>query len=94
MMKKFCLVLFLSLIFIKAYAVDELFITVKVLNYDKIKNQIKVEGVSGSCKNKVFFINLNNQKPKYELLNKEISLAIDSNSCENKQTYNIFGNLE
>ncbi len=94
MFKKFCFITILFLISIKSYAVDNLFITVKVLDYDKIRNQIKVEGISGSCENKIFFINLNNQKPKYELLNKEISLLIDSDSCEDNQTYNIVENLE
>ncbi len=94
MLKKIYYLIAISLIVLKAYALDNLFITVKVLNYDKAKNQIKVIGISGSCKNKTFFINLNNQRLRNELINKEISLAIDSSSCEDNQTYNIAGNLE
>lgn len=74
-----------------SFGIDELFITVKVMDYNPRTGTIKAVGVSGPCKG--YKMNLIS-KPGMDaskLLNKEISVMIDSSECQDEGTYRIKG---
>jgi len=78
----------LGFVFI-SFGVDELFIKVKVLDYDPKGGVLKVEGISGSCGGYKMNIKVGNSGEFKNLIGKEMDLTIDSNTCEDGGTYGI-----
>jgi len=80
----------IAVIFLPAMllAVDELYLTGTVINYEPDTGKIRIDVINSSCKGVREFIT---QKglPKQLLINKTVDFAIDSNHCDNFKTYSI-----
>jgi len=86
-MKRIVLAL-LGFVFL-SFGVDELFIRVKVLDYDQKAGVLKVEGISGSCRGYKMNIKVGNSGEFKNLIGKDMYLTIDSNTCKDGGTYGI-----
>ena len=69
-------------------AVDELFLTGKVIQYEPATGQIKIEVLNDSCKGLRDFLT-EKGLPKELLVNKIIDFGIDSSYCDKWKTHRI-----
>lgn len=83
------LIVFLFILFpALSIAVDELYLSGKIVGYEPDTGKITIEVYSGSCKG---VRNFSTEKglPKDLLINKVISFGIDSNHCDEFKLYKI-----
>ncbi|GAB6182265.1 hypothetical protein [Thermodesulfovibrio hydrogeniphilus] len=78
----------LVFVFVSSYAVDELYLTGKVLAYEPETGKIKVEVYSESCKGIREFMTEKGLS-KDLLINKTIDFGIDSDHCDRDRTHRI-----
>lgn len=84
-MRIFTVLLMVSL----AFAVDYLYVAVRVESYDPKTGLMKVIGIAGSCNGKTFNLVARPGMDPKQIEKRELYVLIDSNHCEDKATYKI-----
>jgi hypothetical protein len=72
-----------------AFAVDNLYIAVRVESYDPKTGLMKVIGTAGSCNGKTFNLVAKPGMDPKQIEKRELHVLIDSDHCEDKATYKI-----
>ncbi|SNZ12208.1 hypothetical protein [Hydrogenobacter hydrogenophilus] len=72
-----------------AFAVDYLYIAVRVESYDPRTGLMKVTGIAGSCEGKSFNLIAKPGMDPKQIEKRELRVLIDSDHCEDKATYKI-----
>ncbi len=72
-----------------AFAVDNLYIAVRVESYDPKTGIMKVKGIAGSCEGKSFNLIAKPGMDPEQIEKRELHVLIDSDHCEDKATYKI-----
>lgn len=84
----FLIVFSIILVPILSPAVDELFLTGKVIQYEPDSGKIKIEVLSSSCKGLREFLT-EKGLPNDLLIHRVIDFGIDSDHCEKHKIYRI-----
>ncbi len=73
------------------YSIDELYIRVRVESYEPKTGTLKVIGTSGACRGYKMNLIAERSDQWDKLVGKEVSVMIDSNTCQDGGTYRIKG---